>query len=492
MSSEERSIQDGADSGRLTRREMLRLCAVAPMAAMANSTARGKGDEMSVNRPNILIVHCHDIGQYLHCYGRETVQSPRIDGLAQEGVRFPRSYCTAPQCSPSRSSLFCGRYPHNTGVMGLCHADFAWDLHPEERHLGQILKDAGYNTRAVGIIHETRSGAQRCGYETHSPRPWAVEATNEAIAELGRLAENQDQPFYMSVGFIEPHRLPSKKHPTADMGFLGDDLEPDTTLGVEIPPYVRDDDGARTEVAELQGAVHHVDTQAGRLFDAVKDLGLEENTLVIFTADHGVALPRAKCSLYDPGLQVPFILRLPSREGWHGGITHDSMISNVDYLPTLLDLVGISVPQNVQGRSFAPLLDGGDYTPRDAVFGEITYHDYYDPRRCIRTDTHKLIVNFSAAPAFMDPTQSWRPRSITVEPANPALVYHPLVELYDLREDPWEQKNLSEDPAHAPVRDELLRRLHAHLSDTQDPLLEGAVTSPMHMRAVEALSLEHA
>jgi N-sulfoglucosamine sulfohydrolase len=255
---------------------------------------------------------------------------------------------------------------------------------------------------------------------------------------------------------------------------------------------VRDDDGARTEVAELQGAVHHVDTQAGRLFDAVKDLGLEENTLVIFTADHGVALPRAKCSLYDPGLQVPFILRLPSREGWHGGITHDSMISNVDYLPTLLDLVGISVPQNVQGRSFAPLLDGGDYTPRDAVFGEITYHDYYDPRRCIRTDTHKLIVNFSAAPAFMDPTQSWRPRSITVEPANPALVYHPLVELYDLREDPWEQKNLSEDPAHAPVRDELLRRLHAHLSDTQDPLLEGAVTSPMHMRAVEALSLEHA
>lgn len=104
-------------------------------------------------RPNILIVHCHDLGQYLHCYGVKTVRTPNLDLLASQGVRFSRSFCTNPGCSPSRASLFTGRYPHSNGVMGLCHANFAWDLHPGEQHLAQLLHNAGYATAAVGVIH---------------------------------------------------------------------------------------------------------------------------------------------------------------------------------------------------------------------------------------------------------------------------------------------------------------------------------------------------
>jgi N-sulfoglucosamine sulfohydrolase len=443
-------------------------------------------------RPNILLVHCHDIGQFLHCYGVRTVQTPNLDRLASEGVRFARSFCTAPGCSPSRASLFTGRWPHSNGVMGLCHGSFSWDLNPGERHMAQILREAGYATSAIGIIHETSSDYRRCGYERYEPQAWAKQATDTAIQWLGQLATQPDKPFFLCVGFIEPHRLPYPKPewPGAlpmDSSFPGPHLKPDSSLGVDVPPWLRDTEGTRRELAGLQGAVRHVDAQVGRLMDALRQIGLESNTLMVFTTDHGIAMPRAKCGLYDPGVQVALLMRLPNRKGWQGGIVHREMITNVDDLPTILDLAGVPIPENVQGRSFAPLLDGARYEPRREIFTEMTYHDYYDPRRAIRTETHKLIVNFSAAPAFMDPSQTWRPLSDTATPVNHAASYHPDVELYDLTSDPWEQNDVAPNPAYASVRADLLKRLYQHLVDTKDPILEGAIASPQHGRAVKLL-----
>lgn len=444
------------------------------------------------SRPNILLVHCHDLGQYLHCYGVKTAQSPNLDRLAAEGVRFARSFCTNPGCSASRASIFTGRYPHSNGVMGLTHANFAWDLNPNERHLAQMLHDAGYRTTAVGVIHETASGYQRCGYERHVKQASAVVATDAAIKLLGEFRAQPDKPFFLCVGFIEPHRLryPGADWPGAlpnDSSFPGPALEPDSALGVEVPGYLKDTPGTKRELAGLQGAVRHVDTQVGRLLAAVKDSGLEGNTLVIFTTDHGIAMPRAKCTVYEPGVQVAFMLRLPDRQGWHGGAVRNEMISNIDYLPTILELLGLPVPANVQGRSFAPLLDGRRYEARQEIFTELTYHNYYDPRRAIRTETHKLIVNFTTAPALMDDSQSWRPSSDVTVPQNPAAAYHPHVELYDLGKDPWEQNDVAEKPEYAAIRADLLQHLHRHLVETQDPILQGAVTPPQHRRALELI-----
>jgi arylsulfatase A-like enzyme len=437
-------------------------------------------------RPNVLLLHCHDLGTYLNCYGKKTVQSPHLDGLASEGVLFANSYCTAPQCSPSRASLFTGRYPHNNGVMGLCHAEFAWDLNADEAHLAQILSDAGYTAEAVGPIHETRSGPQRCGYGRHSGKSRVSEMAGEAIGALERLAGDKGRPFFLYAGCIEPHRLKSKGE-TDYMGFLTPEFGPDDTLGVEVPGFLRDTAGTRAELAELQGAVRHMDLHMGRILKAVTDLGLEKNTLVVFTTDHGYAMPRAKCSLYDPGISVALIVRLPSRRGWHGGLVKREMVSNLDFLPTVLELAGIPAPDAVQGRSFAALLDGGDYTRREEVFAEISHHDYYDPRRCIRTEKHKLIVNFSSAPFFMDPSQSWRPRSDTVAPEDHAVAYHPCVELYDLEKDPWELENVAENEAYAQARQKLLGRLRDHLARTKDPILDGAITPPQHRKSLGLL-----
>ena len=437
-------------------------------------------------RPNILFLHCHDLGQFLHCYGVKTVQTPNLDRLAAAGVLFEHSFCSAPQCSPSRASIFTGRYPHSNGVMGLTHADFAWDLAPGERHLGQILRDAGYATAGVGAIHETRSGPERCGLDFYAPGGRIVQAAAAAIEQLARRAKEPGRPFYMQVGSFEPHRLPAQV-PASDLGFVDKNVRPDDSLGVSVPPWLRDTPGTRAEIVELQGAVRHADAHMGRILDALRELGLEEKTLVVFTADHGIAMPRAKCSLYEPGLQVPLIVRLPGRAGWNGGRRMKELISNVDYLPTLLELLGMPIPANVQGRSFARLLDGRPYEPRGAVFGELTYHGYYDPRRSVRTRTHKLIVNFSSALSFMDPSQSWRPLSDTVVPPNPAHAFHVPVELYDLSSDPWEQRNLAAVEAQAAVREDLRARLRRHMDDTRDPLLDGAVADPMHRRSMEWL-----
>jgi len=446
------------------------------------------------DRPNIVIFHCHDLGQYLHCYGVKTVCTPNFDKFAEQGVRFARSFCTQPGCSASRASLFTGRYPHSNGVMGLTHANFAWDLRPEEKHLAQFLKEAGYATVAVGVVHETRSGAQRCGYEKHIKQAKAAEGTTAAIAELKRLATAR-QPFLLYAGFIEPHRLPYPKDagPMAgEIGFPGPHLQPDDSLGIDVPGYLRGTEGTRQELAGLQGAVKHVDEQFGRWLQTLHELDLESNTLVFATTDHGIAIPRAKCSVYEPGLQVALLLRQTGRPGWHGGGVRQEMVSNIDVLPTVLERIGIPIPANVQGRSFAPLLDDRPYTPNATIFGELTYHGYYDPQRSIRTETHKLIANFSTAPSFQDPSQKWRPRSDPVVPENPAAAFHPHLELYDLVQDPWEQVNLADNPEHAAIRRELAGRLYQQMVDTDDPLLRGAVAAPQHETTLRLLQGEPA
>lgn len=443
-----------------------------------------------VKPPNIIIVHCHDLGHHLGCYGITSVVSPHLDAFAGQGVRFSNSFCTAPSCSPSRAALFTGRYPHSNGVMGLCHASFAWDLHPGERHLAQLLKEAGYRTAAIGTLHETRAGAARVGYDTFDGHYRATEATDRAVAFLRD--QRGDAPFYLSVGYFEPHRMGAANDPLGEHDFIGGYLQPDASRGITVPGYLSDTDGTRRELAELQGAIRHVDTQFGRLMQTLDACGLAANSLVVFTADHGIAMPRAKCSLYDPGIEVALLIRWPQRPGWTGGRVLTPLISNIDVVPTLLDAAGVATPEAVQGLSFAGLLDGRAYEPRAEIFAEMTYHDYYDPRRCIRTASHKLIANFTTAPAFMDPSQRWRPRSDTVTPRNHALAYHEPLEFYDLRADPWEQQDLVNAPEHEAIRRELVHRLMGHLQTTSDPILAGAVTNPLAERALQALRVSDA
>jgi arylsulfatase A-like enzyme len=359
-------------------------------------------------------------------------------------------------------------------------------LHATERHLAGLLHDAGYYSALAHIQHETTRPGQM-GYDCIlQESDFGLErVTGPArrptvlASEFFKSRRGNDQPFFLQVGYFEPHRVPGSPD-----GFGS--MPPDESQGVWVPPYLVDDEGSRREMAAFQGAIRPLDDGVGEVLRALDDNGLRENTIVIFTTDHGIPFPRAKCSVYDPGLETCLLVRWPAG-GWSGGRVYNGMVPHIDLLPTLLETCCIPLPEGIHGRSFAPLLNREEYVPRDHFFAEMTYHDYYDPVRCIRTETHKLLVYFCYNVGFMDPSQSWRPGTITVEPPEPIQSRHALVELYDLRDDPLEHRNLASDEAHVATRRELLQRLYAWMQETNDPLLHGVPPSPMHLRALAAL-----
>jgi arylsulfatase A-like enzyme len=425
-------------------------------------------------RTNVLFITCHDLGRHLGCYGRATVSSPNLDALAGEGVKFDNAFATAPQCSPSRAALHTGRYPHAAGVLGLAHSPFDWRLPPSERHIAAILKESGYATALAGMQHLIAHGhAEQLGYERVLPVAPAREIAESAVQLLRELASGE-RPFYLEVGFEEPHR---------PFDFGG--AQSDDSLGVEIPDYLPASPEARQDFAAFQGAIRVMDTGVGRVLAGLGELGLAENTWVIFTNDHGAAMPRAKGTLYDPGIEVALLMRWPDGD-LSGGRVYGELISNVDVVPTMLDALGLPLAENLQGDSFWPLMQDAPYLPRTEIFAEKTFHTYYEPMRAVRTATHKYIVSFEISTAVDIPADV---RQSPIYPLLlPALDHaRPHVELYDLTVDRWEQTNLAADPDLAEIESTLRQRLRRWMQETQDPLLVSPVSSPYYHEAIRRL-----
>lgn len=424
---------------------------------------------------NLILIDCHDLGQHLGCYGWTSVPSVNLDALAATGVRFANSFCTAPQCSPSRAALYTGRYPHANGMLGLAHPPFDWRLHPAESHLARHLQQGGYLTAQIGVQHVTghdEPSVRALGFD-HVQRAETAAAIADQV--VGFLLAQPRRPFFLNVGFPEPHR---------DGHGLFRQAPPDESLGVQMPSYLPQSSAARREFAALQGVIAALDAAVGRIWAAVQEMGLGQETWLIFTTDHGLAMPRAKCTLYDPGLQTALIMVAPAF-GLTGGRIYDELISNVDMAPTILELLGLPVPATVQGRSFAALLRDEPYQPRTRLFAEKTFHTAYEPQRGLRTERFKLIWN--AEVGIMNVPGDIMHSPIYPEMIDEISVERPPFELYDLAEDPGERVNQVANPAYAEVFGELCHQLRVWMLETRDPLLDGPVASPFNRRGRDQL-----
>ena len=429
-------------------------------------------------RPNLVLIDCHDLGRHLGCYGHDTVPSDALDALAAQGVLFEQAYATAPQCSPSRAALYTGRHAHDVGMLGLAHPPFDWRLHDGVRHLAHYLGEAGWSTAHVGVQHVTRDTPEHIralGFQHHAASHTDAAATAAAAVEVVRAAPS---PYFLNVGFLEPHRDERgrfKSQPHRD------------ERGVEVPPYLPDTPAAREEMAEVQGAIAAMADGVGRVLAAIDARDDAADTWVVFTTDHGLALPRAKATMYDHGLGVAMMMRWPAA-GLVGGRRIDTLLSHVDLVPTLLDGLGLERPDDLHGRSFWPLLRGDAHEANRMVFAEKTFHTAYEPMRAVRTQRHKLIAHFEVDIMNV-------PADVLRSPITPTMIdeivrERPHLELYDLVDDPEERRNLVDDPGHAETRAELTRALVAWMRQTNDPLLAGPVASPYRHATLAKLGLD--
>ncbi len=425
-------------------------------------------------RPNIVFITCHDLGRHLGCYGQRTVASPALDAIAGSGLLFERSFCTAPHCSPSRAALHTGRHAHANGMHGLARGQFRWQLHADERHLVDYLREADYASALFGIQHLTEyEDAAALGYDEVHEQAAAV-ALGQAAAEWLSTCGDSSQPFYLEVGFFEPHRR-------YDHG----GVEPDDHLGITVPPYLPQTPEARAEFAELQGAIAALDAGVGHIVAALEAQNLLQDTWFIFVTDHGLAMPRAKCTLYDPGIGTALLMHWPGG-GLAGGRRIPQMVSHVDIVPTVLEALGLPRTQRLHGRSFWSLLQGADYEMRDVVYCGKTFHTSWEPMRGLRTERHKLILNLCQDIAINVPGD------VQLSPIYPQMIEQiaakrPRVELYDLVADPLEQDNLAGQPQHAACERALLERLYRWMEATGDPLLQGPIASNAWQEAISRL-----
>ncbi len=391
----------------------------------------GRGGAGVRQRDNVLMVHWHDLGRCLGAYGHPDIASPRLDRLAAEGILFTRAHATAPLCSPSRGSLFTGRYPQSNGLVGLAH--HGWEYRTGVRTLPQILSESGWYSALFGMQHET-SYPKRLGFDefdvSNSYCDYVVDKADEWLQNSP--ANLAGQPFLLTAGFFETHRpYPRDRYEPADAG------------DVNLPAYLPDTPEVRDDLADFYGAIASADAAVGRLLDTLAETGLDASTWVVFFTDHGPAFPRAKSTLYDAGTGIAMVIRPPVGRG-PAPNAYDELFSGVDLVPTLLGLLGLEVPADVEGVSHADSLVAPDNQTdpvRDHVYTTKTYHDSFDPIRAIRTREYSYIENYVPGPLLDLP--------LDIEESPSGLAVAPFVksprpprELYDLRADPNETTNL--------------------------------------------------
>lgn len=366
----------------------------------------------AADRPNVLFLISDDLNNSLGCYGDPLVKSPNIDRLAARGVRFDKAYCAFPLCGPSRNSLLTGLYPNSTGIIQ--NGQIFRQTIPNQRSLSQVFRQAGYFAGRIGKLYHYNvpnsigtnghddpgswelelnpAGVDRLEEHPHittlTPNQFGgtlswyaspksdehhTDALQAADAEwvLERCAKQKQRPFFLAVGFFRPHTpyvspkvpywgmYPEAKMPVVS-GWKEDQADiPAPGLGSQKKEQEKLTDDLRRQARQAYYAsISFMDTQVGRVLDSLDRLGLSDNTIIVFTSDHGYHLGEhglwQKMSLFEESSRVPLLMAAPGKSVKGKAVA--TPVSHVDLFPTLTELCGITPPSNIQGQSLVPML----------------------------------------------------------------------------------------------------------------------------------------
>lgn len=431
--------------------------------------------DASASRPNILLIVSEDNGPELGCYDDPYAQTPNLDQLAAEGIRFNRAFVAQAGCSQSRAAYLTGLYPHQNGQIGLATWNFRM-YRRETPNVVRSLKEAGYRTGIIGKLHVNPEEA--FPFDMHE-----IPSANFARKNLGDYAKfaeayfaADDRPFFLSVNYPDAHGPWLKQVDGLPKQPLGpNDVQSFAYLGIDPPPM-------REAIANHYNCMSRLDTLVGDLLDVLERSGKADNTLVIYFGDHGADFLRGKRTSYEGGVRVPLIIRWPKQA--EPGQVRQELVSTVDLMPTFLELAQAEPEKDLPGMSLMPLLRNEPTDWREYLFTEFHTHaagtNFY-PQRTVRNDRYKLIENLLVGqvnPGYdftNDRFEGVLP-AIEAAPDTVREAYHrmerpPRFELYDLQSDPYEFRNLANSNEHAAIFEDLKQRLAAWRQQTKDPLL---------------------
>ena len=422
---------------------------------------------VAADKPNVLFILSDDHSYpYLSCYGDPNVRTPVLDKLASEGIKFRKIFTSAPQCVPSRAAYLSGRSPVAARI-----TRFSSPLPRDVITFPEVLKkEAGYYIGVVGRSYHLDGSAKaddvlskflvEGGYKTFKDRFDVVETGSDSLAVEQAKAflegRPKDKPFCLWVNFSDPHHVwnaPASYRP-----------DPAT---LKLPAHVPDLPGVREQYADYCAEVNRVDETTGKVLALLERLGLAKDTIVVFGGDNGQALPHGKGSLYDPGCNVPFVVRWPGVVAPGGDSS--ALLSGEDLGPTVLDAAGLKPAKGMTGVSFLPILKGAVPKTRDYVFTERGPHGSapvqvgmssggYDLSRAVRSARYKSIYNCTPwipyQPVDSAGGSAWKAmQNLNAEgamaPGMSATYFstpRPVYEFYDLEKDPAELNNLSGKP----------------------------------------------
>jgi N-acetylglucosamine-6-sulfatase len=452
---------DRHDPRTLTRRDALRLLG-AGAASLALGNVLGCGGSDDAGQPNILLVLTDDVRHdAMGCAGDPRLQTPNLDRLAREGVRFSNAFVTTSLCSPSRASMLTGCYAHRHGVLDNVSRD------PDRScpTFAQVLQQAGYETAWFGKWHMLAKATPRAGFDRwvsftsqgeylrntmNIDGQWKLvlnyitdELTDHAV---GFLQQERTKPFLMVVSHKAAHApfVPAPRHAGhyADVDFTRRaDAEGDLS---RKPDWGGRDGGDWTadDLRNYHRTLLAVDESVGRLVATLREQGQLDNTLIVYTSDNGFLLGehgglRDKRAAYEPSIRMPLLMRHPKLAPRGRG--NEELALGLDLMPTFCEAAGVAPPPTNQGRSLLPVARGG--RGRDDFL-----YQYFREEGPVPTC---LAVR----------TRDWK---YVTYPEDPALS----AELYDLTQDPGERVNLAGQPAHAATQDRLAARLQALLHET--------------------------
>ena len=409
-------------------------------------------------RPNIVWVSCEDISAHLGCYGDPHATTPNIDQLAEEGVRYTHAFVAAGVCAPCRSTIITGMYQTTIGTQ---HMRSTAKLPDHIKPFTIWLREAGYYC----------TNNSKTDYQFKHPKATWDESGSKAH---WRKRQDKDQPFFSVFNFTECHESGIASTDKYDRVTQGIDKHDPNSL-TTLPPYYPDTPDVRADWGRYYDVVTAMDRRIGEIIDQLKEDGLYDDTIVIYWSDHGVGLPRAKRWLYDSGMHVPMVVRVPKKykqlAPGESATTTNRLVSLMDLGPSMLNLAGVAIPKHIQGVAFL----GENLPPaRDFVYGARDRMDErYDIIRAVRDQRFKYIRNyepFKTYYQYMNTPEKGRlmreiRRVAAKDQLPPAAALFlaptkPVEELYDCEADPHEINNLAAEPRYQKV---LARLRQAHM-----------------------------